>query len=478
MLQNLIVSFSLIIASTYFFYQELLLAKSLNLLEQSKSKISLIFEPATSWEKSKRETEIIETFKNLKILSDKNNLLHLAHHEAARGNLILAIRSSDSKDSLDKFCSARSLFLRASQVNPLNPTFHIGIADIESLSPGLSESCDSEIKDSNINTNYKLNVKERLEYTLNIAPIDLLTIYRSAIIYNFIGERELALTSYRRYQELSVFTPWNIREQLVTIPNNTFELSLITPKKYPEIIHWINTFKKNRTSEFNHYLPEFQNTVLEIIDQELNKLKNSTIDASTFISMLENLAVHEVSTTAPKIHRRIHSILAEYYESKNNIFGAKISGLFANSNRLPVAKSSSFSRKSPSSGMIFAWHPDLSERIIQLNLKADHIGFFVNKPELISHLIISGDRGQSIPDSLKIKIWTSNDNISFSPYRGEIKYDKGIILGRPIIYIVPSQTLGRFNKIYFEAPQTLGGLISTRSRDLIQVYSPKEDNDE
>ncbi len=441
-------------------------------LDSAREKITASLEPSTSWERTAQEQDIEKASKTLSSLSERMHTHHSMHYEAGRAQLLLALKASDSTESLKRFCSAREHFFRASRNNPLHPVYHISIADIESLSPLLASSCDSE----NGSTASKHTVPERLSLVSELAPVDLTSIYRSAIIYNHIGQRELALATFRKYQELSPTTSSHIRDQLVRMPVNENELSLIIPKKYPDIHHWINAFKNNRPEEFRYYEHVFQKIISEIIELELNNLSLGQIEKEKFIKMLQSLGSHEVTIKNPNLHSRIYTLLSEHFTSinskfANGEFAARVSSLYANSRRIPVAKSFDFSRKSPSTGMLYNWHHDMSKTSVQLNFKADHLGFFAPAPDQISLITIAGAPGQIIPDSVKIKLWTSPDNMTFSPYPGELEFNHGEMMGRPLLYILLPQPPGQYNKLYFEAGNTLGGIISNTAGELLQVFT-------
>jgi hypothetical protein len=445
-------------------------ATSLRSLDSARESVVRSLEPSTSWERTTREKDLEHGAEKLSALSGRRNLLHPVHYEAGRAQLLLALRASDSKDSLEKFCSAREHFLKASRKNPMNPVYHISVADIESLSPLLSSTCDAEKKEGRTHTP---DVAQRLALVAALAPVDLTSIYKSAIIYNQIGERERSLAAFRRYQELAPSTPWQIRNHLISIPRNESEVLKIIPRKYPDIIEWIRIFKDQRKEEYENHSGVFQEIITDIINRELDALHAGNINEAQFIQMLLTFSSHEITLRNQSLRSRIHTLLSEYYQTTDDSFAAELTSLYATSKRLPLAKSFEFSRKSPASGMLHTWHHDLSTVSVQLDLKAAHLGFFVAEPEAVSLITLTGSTGQIIPDSLSVKMWTSLDNRSFTSYRGALDIRHGEINGIPVAFIQLPRPPGRYNKLYFQAGNTLGGVISNTARDILQVYSTK-----
>jgi hypothetical protein len=437
-----------------------------NTLDSAREMIRASLEPSTSWERSQKDTQLEIAIKNLSAVSKKKRLRHELQHEAGKSKLLSALKTSDSTDKLHLLCKARSYFKLASQKSPVNPEYHLSIVDIESLSPLLATSCDSE---TSAETN--LTPIERLSWVSEIAPADLTSIYKSAIIYDQIGEREKALNTYRRYQELTLVPTWQIRERLVEQPKNQKELLVIIPRKYPEILTWMHAYKKASTEKFIADISVFEQVLNEIIEDTLLKLTKKEISESQFIEMLSHLNMQEILSKSNFLHSKVNTLLYEYYKTTNKTFALFITGKFSNLERAPILKSLQFSKKSPRSGSLYNWIHDQDERNVSLDLRASHLGFFSPANSDIRFITIQGSPGQIMPDNIKIKILTSNDNLDFSPFQGEFKQHSGDLNGIPFLTIELPRKTARYTKLYFQSGSTLGGTISNKARDILQAYT-------
>lgn len=382
-------------------------------------------------------------------------------------SMLQGIEESSSDKKIELFCEARSKFIESTKLAPNGIEYQLAVADIESISPLLSQACNN-ISSSSANN---INLNERLNLIQKIAPHETSTLYKTALILKASGDRINAMKKFREFEENTLKPSIEIRRYLISQVINNEELRAILPRKLPHLINWYDDIKiiGNKNISASHIFEEALVETLNNLDREIKTYEDK--DGSSFKRLMHLYWSPNIQSTnqAKKILDQItYKYLSINSEDLNLIeYFKKLS----QANRVELAISPNISNNTKKSSQLFDWYAHTSTTPINLNLSTDGIGFFVSANANYNFIAIQGNKGDYLPNDLKIEVWTSDNNLNYSQVTTLSSFKHTKLEDHPMSLFSIPKTNSKYIKLYFKYDNDKVSRLYGPINQLIQLYA-------
>ena len=121
-----------------------------------------------------------------------------------------------------------------------------------------------------------------------------------------------------------------------------------------------------------------------------------------------------ITRISTDVRKNITKLLFEYYVINDNPHAKKLMEALSERDKIDLATSKEFSTKSRKSGSIYNWYPNNSRKLINIDLRSEGIGIFLNNSKSPDLFVLRGSNGNPLPKNLRAEIWESEDNLEFS----------------------------------------------------------------
>lgn len=391
-------------------------------------------------------------------------------YELGKTYLLKGIKSSVADEKLYSFCMAREQFKRALLHSPRDLEYNLALADVESISPHLSVTCNNTYATSSTQSEH--NVEERLLWIEHLAPNDPPTLYKKGLIEKAQGNRLKAMTSFRGYEEKSLSKNEATRQYLIQEIQNEEELTHAIPEKYPHTLQWYADYRRigNTSLAFEKI---FEKKMLAMLHAIANNHAEGKIKSSELLSLLTKIRQTPHTSGFVTFETEVNALLFKHISLQtNDQFQAALYKKLSERKRAPFAIAQTLSGTTKKNAILSQWNTNNSQENISVDLRAS--GFFIYLPEEKETNLLIFQSTQSIhfPENTKIELWKSDTNSDYSIIQtADEKLTTGTLNEKQIGYIDLGRLQKGYYKIYFSYPVDKSITISGPIEKIIQLYN-------
>lgn len=438
--------------------------------EKAERKTAIVVGSATEYHPAEHRRELIEAHDEWLRLSRAFPANAELAYLAGRLALIEAFSAAELTEKLRAICEGLSLFQQAAVFSPASPRYQIAWADVAAQISKPERSCSSSGISFSEDT---LGIEGRLQHALGLAPFSGVDAYLAAIVYVAVGKKIAALSLLRDSSEVNpVFTQLQ-REYVYRLVSSQDELEAALPRKFPEVVSWVNHFFLLRPRDYSAWRTTFESAVERSIDELLERLSAKRLDPVFFANYLKQVSMLPPVFTSDQLRRRLDDLLANIYAVDGFADWSDFLRQRSQLARVPVLKSSPVDDKQPKTTMLFAWHREDSLEPADLDVLGRTVGIFIPRGFNVRYLVLENAAGgEKLSDDL-VELLTSEDNLRFYPYSSKVHPRSLLIDGRQrLIFGFTSDEAFRYLKIRYRGP---GHEASFRNslQNLVQAYGEK-----
>ncbi len=453
--------------SVFFIFQEI---SSICIYKNSKnleSRLEKLSKEIPFFSYTKKINSINQVFEAQEVIHTP--LFEYQHlYQLGKLKLALGLETSNTEDKISSFCEARDFFISASRLSPNTVNYHIAIADIESISPYLSSTCQNyynnnkKLKLDATNATGQISIQERLKLIKHLSPTDPTTLYQVALIEKNLGSRIEAMQDFRAFEENSLVpNSKEIISYLLSQVQSEEEMNAIIPRKLPNILNWLNLYK-NKNLESKDYTNAFEVPLIETIEKIDEKTDYTDTEKKQLINILYKLYwSQDVQTFSNFKNKLVKLMYKEITLSDNDNQSQEILKILANSIRSPFLVSTKLSSTSKKTAQVYSWLDYQEESALGLNNKIDAVGLYIPTYDKVNTILLQANEGEILPRDISIEIWSSTDNVN---------YTLSQTISSKITTQLGTRTVALFENTKFKTPYTK--IYFTSNQKTIKLNSP------